>query len=226
MAKDTNNLCKDGGDMLGYLFNEMAEAERDRFDLHLAECGQCVDEFAALSQAHYPVYEWKQIEFEPMATPLIVLPSAKVSLFDKVRAAFAFRPGFAAAGVAAAILLTAVAGLAWFGLKGGSNDVAVAENPKPEPSPVRKVEQPVVFTPKEDEVAAADSRPKVEEPIVREVKPAKAKADRPVVKEAKIVTPARRNVPMPRLAEFKDDEDDSLRLAEMFNDIDTEKSRL
>jgi hypothetical protein len=221
--------------MLVYLYNEMTEADRDRFDLHLIECDSCTDEFAELSQARYPVYEWKKLEFEPMATPAIVLPASTISWFDKVKAAFSFSQRFSASKAGfEAILLLDVVGLAWFSFRGSGDQIARSTNAEPSPSPVRKVEPvvtPKAANPNDSTTATADLKPhgKEEKSSVPGIRPVKASATKPkslLSKDAKTTIPAKRDVTAPGLTQFADDEDDSLRLAELFNDIDTDRSKL
>jgi hypothetical protein len=235
MAKDTNNLCALGGDMLAYLYNEMAEADRDRFDLHLIECDSCTDEFAEISQARYPVYEWKKLEFEPMLTPVIVLPAAAISWFDKAKATFSFTPRFSVAMAGfAVILLLAVAGLSWLGFRSDKDELAQSKIVDPSRSPIPSVEPPPV--PKaanrdDSRTVTTKSTPSKKDgnASVSDVQAVKISVPKPkntVNKDAKTRTPAKRDVTAPGLTQFADDEDDSLRLAELFNDIDTDRSKL
>lgn len=224
MAKETNNLCAHGGDMLAYLYDEMATAERDGFELHLADCAGCIDEFAELSQSRYPVYEWKQIEFEPLATPTIVLPAASVALFDKVRAAFSFSPGysFAAAGFAAILFAVAVGYTVFLQESPDRDSIAVVENngPVPQATPQRiAAPEPVAAVNKRDDIVVKP-KPAVAE---RQIEPVKAFERKPKSAPSKETQPAKRDVSVPVMSRLDNEEDDSLRLADMFDDLDTSR---
>ncbi len=216
---EANNLCSLGGDMLGYLYHEMTASDREKFELHLADCGTCIDDFAELSQSRYPVYEWKQLAFDPLPTPRIILPAAAetsaASWFDKLRASLAFRPAVAFGGIAAIALVGALSAFVLIG-SGGDTEVAQGE---PTPTPGRSVVASA--KPLETEVVESDPKPSVVTADVSDVKPVKASASkaRPAVKP-KTAT-VKRGEPLPTLSTLDDDEDDSLRLADMFEEIGT-----
>src|SRR5688572_7676888 len=106
MNRCEENLCTHGGDLLAYLYNEMPLTDREQLELHLSDCVTCIDDFAALSQSRYPVYEWKRLEFDSLPTPRVVIQyeETRLSLIDKFRAKFSFNPRFAFAGVAGLLL--------------------------------------------------------------------------------------------------------------------------
>lgn len=217
-----NNLCDHGGDVLAYLYNEMPTAGRDSFEMHLADCGTCIDDFAELSQSRYPVFEWKQLEFDPMPTPRVVVPfEASVSWFEKLRAAFSFRPGFAFGSLAVFAVLAAITAFVVI-RDAGSLDVAdIAPIATPDlAAPTQVVDGPVP----EREVA-------VEEPREERTAQDERTSVKPVVSNAKAVKPvkpkatqqARQVDKLPTLNGVEDDEDDSLRLADIFDEIGTSK---
>ena len=69
-----NPGCKFHADIVPYMYGEMSAAESSAFETHLIDCGVCTDEFAAVSNARYEVYDWKKTEFEPLATPVFTIP--------------------------------------------------------------------------------------------------------------------------------------------------------
>ena len=75
-----NSSCPREDDILLYLYREMSPAETDRFESHLAVCGSCVDELAAVSLPHLEVYEWRTNVFDKIPAPSIELP-----LFEEQR---------------------------------------------------------------------------------------------------------------------------------------------
>lgn len=212
-----NNLCSYGIDMLAYLYNEMAPADREKFETHLAECSTCIDEFAELSQSRYPVFEWKKAEFDRLATPGIAIPYKAVassSWTQKVRQAMSFRPTFAfgtaAAAVFAAILMTVI----FFG--GSGSDQELAKEVEPTASPVRVVTN---VAPTRD--VTAEIRPEGPDYVVpKAVHTAETKKPpvRPVKPKPSM---KKRNAPIPVLSTVEDDEDDSLRLTDIFDEIGT-----
>lgn len=223
MAKEIDNLCAHADDLLAYLYNEMAPADRDGLELHLADCTACIDDFAELSQSRYPVYEWKQIEFEPLVTPPIVLPAASVSWFDKARAAFSFSPGysFASAGFAAILFAVAV-GYAVFVQESPDRDsIAVVEkiDPVPSTSPQRiPAPDPIAAVKKTDDVVTPRSTT-----TERQIEPVKSVERKAKNELGKVTQPPKKVVAVPVMSRLDDDEDDSLRLSDLFDDLDTSK---
>ena len=219
----SDNLCAHGGDVLAYLYEEMASADRESFELHLADCGTCIDDFADLSQSRYPVYEWKQLEFAPMPTPRVVVPLGipNVSLIDRVRAAFSLHPALGFGGAFAAMLVFVAT--AYLLLSGRPAGVDIAEVVEPSTSPVATVST-VNATIEPDVKQAVDVE---EEPMEEVATPVKAVARvrtperqiRPT--RAKRTPPAKPNEEIPVMSSIDDDEDDSLRLADIFDEIGT-----
>jgi len=76
MLNNNNNhsSCKNSDEVVSYLYNDLARADRNKFESHLANCGVCTDEFAAISNARFLVFEWQREEFAHLPTPEIVIP--------------------------------------------------------------------------------------------------------------------------------------------------------
>lgn len=229
MADESYNSCGFNGDVLSYLYNEMSEAERDRFESHLEACETCVNEFAILSDARYSVYEWKAIEFAPMETPAIIIPiePVKASWLDVIKTAFAFPRGLVAAGAGfAAIALIVSVSLIGFSGNGIDDKPVVrtiepqvstmaAQNPVSSPSPeMSKVDTPP--SPDKTRVEVERHKPEIVKASVRV-----PKNNLSTTATKKNRDSSAKNVNAPRLVRFDDNDDDSLRLAELFNDIDT-----
>ncbi len=230
-AKDTTN-CGPGDAIVGYIYNELSSAQRLAFEDHLLDCTTCTDEFAAIADSRYAVYEWQKIEFEPMQTPRFVIPyaKAKVSWLDAIKSVFATGPRLATAGAFG--LLIAAFGFAAIILSDNSPVVVsqtavevtdtfpVPAAPTGEITPVR-VPQPV--------------EPNVADNENERVKPdfaAVTKRSSKVEQKRKPATVRRNTVRLqnignetqakaPRLNDFEDLADDSLRLADLVADIDT-----
>ena len=233
-----NNSCSFDGDLLAYLYDELAETERVRFEGHIADCGSCIDEFAGLSEARYSVYEWRKLEFAPMEPPKIVIPygaiQPSVSWIDSVKAVFDFPQRWAAAGAGLAFVavITTIGLIALNRLD--SRGLVVQTNTGAQSSPTVSVDPPksdlkVSIDPK----AAVRTLPETEDvssvssgQADKRVTAVKALVNpRPVRNDSKLPAddkkPTNRNQNAPSLSEFDESEDESLRLADIFDDIDT-----
>lgn len=221
---DANNLCSHVGDTLAYLYDEMASAEREKFEIHLADCTTCIDDFAELSQSRYPVFEWKQLEFDPLPTPRIGIPfeAASVSWFDKLRASFALRPAFAFGSLAVIAVLASLAVFVMIGGAGGNTEVAGVP---PTPAPVMPSPEATV-PPVQSVVAANEPKVDIRRDETAESVKTSTSASKPAKRSArpKATQQAKRNAPVPALNPVDEDEDDSLRLADIFEEIGTSES--
>lgn len=217
---DANNLCNDGGDMLAYLYNEMPSADRETFELHLADCGTCIDDFAELSQSRYPVFEWKQLEFDPLPTPRVVVPfeTPSVSWFDKLRASLAFRPAFAFGTVAAVAVVAAVT--AFIVIRDPVNtevaEVAPVVTPAL-PSASVEIDEPEV----RGEVLIEQPQKELLRREAPKAVRASVRGSTPTIQPNRLkpTQQARRQEPLPTLSSVDEDEDDSLRLADIFDEV-------
>lgn len=221
-----NSGCKLSADIVAYMYGELSSAEGSAFESHLLECVDCTDEFAAVSNARYEVYDWKQTEFEPIATPVFAIPYGEpaVSWFDKLRAAF--RPSWAVPGVAfTGIAIGSVfASVFYFSGDSGSNVAQVNTNSRPIAAiAAPEKEEPLGVVKQDAERPTAQHEQPVRRVSGTSVRKRVARTDknaavpRPV--EARATSTPNRSAPT--LNEFADDEDTSLRLAQLFEDIDT-----
>lgn len=96
-----NQPCEFAEQMISHLYGEAAETEKSFFDAHLLDCAACGEEFIAFDAVRDSILEWRAKEFEPLATPVFVVPSAENpatvshSWLDSIRAFFAFSPAWA-----------------------------------------------------------------------------------------------------------------------------------
>lgn len=214
--------CAFNESIVSYMYDEMPARERDRFEDHLLECMSCTDEFAAIADARYGVYEWNK-EFTNIPTPQFVIPYGEtVSFVEKVRRAFAFSWGWPAASAAFASLAVIV-GLGYFALLPDTNDMVAVE-------PVKEVVQAPVPVSSTTSAEVSVKSERVVEPRVEKtnVQPIPVKMTRPAVKRTPVVPQQtkyagnnRQTPSAPRLNEFNDDVDESLRLAEIFDDVES-----
>jgi anti-sigma factor RsiW len=119
--------CDLGGEMLAYMYDEVSETDRTRFETHLIDCSFCTDEFAAVSNSRFAVYEWKREEFDPIATPQFVI-TMEPSLSEASGWAAGFRGLFAGwpAAIAFAGAALAFVGVGLFAIEDtrGTGEVA------------------------------------------------------------------------------------------------------
>ncbi|MEO5859476.1 MAG: zf-HC2 domain-containing protein [Pyrinomonadaceae bacterium] len=217
---DANNLCIHGGDMLAYLYDEMVSSDREMFEVHLADCGTCIDDFAELSQSRYPVFEWKRSEFDPLPTPRIVIPfeaAVSVSWFQHIRTMLFVRPSLAFGGLSSAIVVAVITG--YFIIGSPSRYTEVARDAEPKTSPSRTA----VVNPLPADVSA-DQTSKPSKVLTEGPKATKVStATKPPVRQprARPVQQAKRTDAIPVMSSIDEDEDDSLRLADIFAEIGT-----
>jgi hypothetical protein len=241
-----NGSCEFASELVDYMYGEIAESGRNTFDAHLPGCESCTAELAGISSARLSVMEWRAAEFDSLKTPAIVIPYDKVERdaeqgwLASLRGFFASSPGWAAAAAIVPISVVCL-GVALFTFDlFGPVEVARQDNSSSNtPTPTRK-SNPGVSNPQTPPEVAA-SKPaqdkdltdeSIEKPAPTSVKAAerptsrtrKAKtvsADTPakVVDQTQPPTQRRR---APRLNNFEDEEDDSLRLADLFAQTDTE----
>lgn len=240
--KIETSRCSSSVGIVSYMYNEMSTVDRLAFEEHLVSCVDCTDEFAEIADARFSVYEWRKVEFEAMETPPIAIPyatAANTSWIGRLREAFSFAPAWATAGVSLAVIAVVFGAaivtdrlnngdeIANAVQKGNSPLVSQAESDTAVEKPSEIVSAKPLNT--EDianpETAASTDvmpvRPAAERIIepaktVRRLKPVPEKVRQGANVERRIQT----SVP-PTFTEFAEQEDESLRLAELFNDIET-----
>lgn len=213
MLDNGNRKCPFGDEIVAYMYDEIDGAEAGVFESHLADCTTCTDEFAAISNARFSVYEWQKEEFAHLPTPAFSIPydvkpvTGSTGILAGVRELFAFNNW----PVTVAAALTVVIGVGFFAMKyTGSGD---------QPTVANKIDVPIEkpSTPSSD-VAVRTPR---EEP--------EAVASPQAVKVVEKRTPNTRRSPAPKqgyaskkapvLNDFDDDADTTLRLTDLFDGI-------
>ncbi len=220
------------GDLVAYLYDELTTQERSSFETHLADCGRCTDEFAELSFARLDVYEWHRDEFAGMETPRFVIPyaEANVSWMDAVRIFFASNRQWAATGGAFALIAVVFgAVLISSSFKGGGD---LVQGPAADDFASNRV-QPVVLPlapssaedknvgpsgevsnsePRVINASSAEKSPKTGGTIRQPLKNSERIQSKPVQAQRKTA---------PRLNDFEDEIDNTLRLGDLLADVDT-----
>lgn len=233
--------CGSADDIISYIYDEIDTADRRKFETHIAVCGVCTDEFAAISNARFSVFEWQKEEFAHLPTPEIVIPFAPKLVKEAESIGFlsgliellsyAARPATVAAVLAVGVGLGFLA-MTYIGTL--NQEIAnVADNAIPavgthdDPANIGKVEPTAadISVPKSDMTGASNNGSSD-----REIRPEKTaerlrrRANRQSTEQKFIndlavkpkAIPLTRQAPV--LSSFDDDDDKSLRLADLFDD--------
>ena len=241
MNNVTKFSCSHGEEMLAYLYGELSSEGRERFEAHMQGCFECIDEFAELAVSRYSVFEWKSVEFAPMTTPKFVIPTgrkpAKASWFDGLRAGFAWN-GWALAGGVAVIMFLAVIGISLWNVQ---LEATIAGNDlerldQPIPTITQTVQSPIsneAQKPPEPGPAGSVDEPSQEQFPSRRITPQRklatvgkavdARKEPTVTKQSRGMDTSQRMQNSPTLGQYVEDEDDSLRLSDIFDDLDTKE---
>jgi hypothetical protein len=229
-----------GFEFLSYIYGELDEAGRDAFESHLTSCDECVMELASYSDARLGVIEWRREDFDHLETPAIVVPwlsekqviaeAGPVGTFTRFIEALASFPRFAKAGIGFAAAAMAI-GVFYFA---ASSPVV-----KPDVAGITNNDQPSSQVPDRSEM---HSEPKFTASSKTGVEPINTKntAKRPEhVRPALAVRSTNQQMPRrteiastvtnkmvptatkkaPRLTTAEEEEDKSLRLADLFAEI-------
>ena len=218
------------------MYGELSTDESGAFERHLVDCSSCTDEFAAISSSRYEVYDWKKLEFDPLETPRFDIPfevGTQLSWAQTIRFAFARSWAVPAASFAAFAIVSVVAvTLIW---QPSENSIVISRTITPEPviAPVRdeasappekdfatgnvdKASEPRFSTVSQSGRAALPKRIAPKSPGSQ---PIKASGERSL--DVKQTTARKEQKAVPTLNEYADDdeEDTSLRLAELLENI-------
>lgn len=243
MLSNNHNSCSFAEQIVEYIYDEIPAKDRTNFESHLINCLPCADEIAGFGLVRSTVSEWRKEEIFALDAPALQVPaiqtieSEKSSWFDEFRKLFSFTPAWAAGF---AVLLVCV-GLVWM-FFGGSTKPDFASNTSNQVAPVTpiitneskdlttqpKQEQAVVNPKEEDsknipqqvkEIQTKKVAPKVNTVRVSNSAP-KQKSLKPKINESYAVkTNNVQNQNAPKLSEIDGDEDNSLRLSELFDEV-------
>jgi Putative zinc-finger len=237
---NTNDLRNTGCEretlLIAYLYGEASPPERVEFESHLLECTACTDEFAAMSNARYSVYEWQREEFAPLATPEFSIPyesKSAMSWAQTVRSMLSFQwPAYAVA----AVLIVALCGIGIWNLRQISNhsgaglDIEADQHEKPSNSAPSRAsstrdedtETDIARNTDRSKLPPKTSVVKVADGSSRHVPKARRAADpiRNVVRSAEVASTIKSRRPLPTLTASVEEEDGSLRLSDLFESVD------
>ncbi|MGB7070715.1 MAG: hypothetical protein WBD22_14575 [Pyrinomonadaceae bacterium] len=233
-VESTNNSgCALSQQVIVYLYDEMGIVKRSDFDRHISGCRQCaadVSEFAATRSA---VQQWRKNEFDVLATPRIEIPfeHPNVSLVETLRLFLSLPTGWVTAASAAAVIAVIIGfGFVLFGDLTGGSEIAEQVSapqvsvPSVEPVRVQSIDAEPIET-IEDMVgstAVAVSAPirKTQTHVGERSKRPRLDRSRRMASSGSSPNPAPR-LEAPRLNDLEEAEDDSLRLTDLFAEIDT-----
>jgi len=217
--KGNEKGCGFADEIVSYMYDELAAIDREKFETHLINCTACTDEFAAIADAGYSVFDWRKREFAALETPAIVIPydrpiahqfGAFATFGEMVRS---WRFAFAA-------VFIAIAGVSVFTLVYLSNpqQVTVSSVPAPKgPDVIENVadETKEVATTKLpiDAIKQVNYRSNTARPVKPGVRTHTVLAGSTVADQA-----AKSGVSKPPvLSNYEENEDKSLRLADLFD---------
>lgn len=241
--------CAFGEQIVSYIYGETSAKGKKNFETHLPNCSTCADEIAGFGLVRSSINDWRKEEFFTLESPTLRIPawrstnlaqstvvSGKTnSRIDELRKLLSFSPAWAA--VFAAFIICA--GLVWLFSSSLKNELAVnksIEIPKVvENNPASNPKQNITQNPPDEKITdvpktieakstnqrnqnynAAKTSPKSKSVAPKmnntlaENKPATNKKSNNVQKSE-----------VPTLLNIKEEEDKSLRLAELFEEIDT-----
>lgn len=116
MLENNKNLtCDFAEELVSYLYDELANSNKARFEKHLKTCSHCEKELLEFSNARSSILEWRNEEFEILPTPLIEIPFEKKAKqsenatisrpwFASIRELFSLSPAWMTATTAFAAL--------------------------------------------------------------------------------------------------------------------------
>ncbi|HMQ04581.1 MAG TPA: zf-HC2 domain-containing protein [Pyrinomonadaceae bacterium] len=228
--------CAEPETIVSYLYGELATGAVERFEDHLTICDECTAELAGISFSRLDVYEWKRDEFEQLQTPPIVVPidgkAHVTSWIDVLRAIFSPIQFATAGGMA---ILAIVTGLWFLSSEGpvlvatnslaertassarevyGSPEVAIPEVAS-EPKAVETFTDPELVVVNAEKIV----RPQPRSSTARSTGPTKARSTSNTT-AYRVENSSPRPITL-RLNDFDDDDDVTLRLADLLADVDT-----
>ncbi len=223
-------------DIVSYIYNEIGVAERSKFENHLTNCALCTDEFAAISNARFSVFEWRREEFADLATPEIVIPypPTKIIVGETASAGplAAIRAWLSLINfpVATAAGLVVLIGLGFFVLRFNAGvEPPIAYNAKsitpvetfntPDVARVTNPKQPEVV----QDVVTPSRQPSRQIRAVNVVEPRRSNIKKQLTVRNPVETNIAKNIPVaPVLSEtYEESDDTSLRLSDLFADDDS-----
>lgn len=245
MRKEENNFKNSHGfEFVSYIYGELDQAGEEAIETHLVECDECTMELASYSDARLGVIEWRREDFDPLATPAFVIPSLNKHAFSGrtgtrsgtvisrfVESLIAL-PLFGKAGLGAAAAAMVIA-LFYFGVDLRTGPTSIAVNENVENKNARSNSDPAIGSTSSTLVAGTDEKHKAidtkDRPTLksqpRQLIAARFTLHRPMSRKnemaSKDAVPRTSSKKAPRLSSTDEDDDKTLRLADLLADIGT-----
>jgi hypothetical protein len=241
-----NSPCSFAEEIVEYIYDEMNGESKAEFETHLAKCNSCADELTGFGIVRSQVSDWKLKEFSSLTNPRVELPIVQTventrvtrRWFENLRDLVMLSPAF---GSSAAFAILAIClGIGYFTVgsnKQIDNDLVASKTPVVNQTPPVKLSPTLNIEPLKTQVESADSKPKIvpPKPIVEVVKATSSTPKKIIVQavqtESKpvvvpknkpnrgakpVATPKRNEV---NLILNNDDDDESLRLSDLFDEV-------
>ncbi len=238
--------CGSDDQFVAYIYDEIGTEERRKFESHLLDCAVCTDEFAAISDARFAVFEWQKEEFSHLSTPEIEIPYLSTAQARDPQPVGALsgwfgslawlNPRFGIAFAVVAVIAVGIFAIRYVGFGGAKAPITAEVNIKAVP-PVEPIQDAAVATiPKvEAEVAdQVDPESRTVSIVDRQAtypRASKVASNRPKVREKKTIEtsdpetrvavhPVQKTQDMkaPVLSNYVDTDDTSLRLTDLFDE--------
>jgi len=243
--------CTFAESLVSYLYDEIGSAEKYAFEAHLENCAPCIEELKEFGFARTAIHEWRTADFDCLPTPIFEIPTQTTksvretqkspTWFDGWKQIISFKPAMA---MAALVILIALFSIAAFVFNFKTDEplaenhkekelIKVAVSPTVEKRNEDKKEIAIAKNPESLSVTTVNPTVNIEDRKPVTVKPAAAKVSTAMPKNGQIKviqTDVRRNPKanttqkseVPRLTEAEAEEDDSVRLADLFDEIGTD----
>ncbi len=231
MDNCNKNGCEFTDEIVSYMYDEIGESERVKFEQHLLDCTVCTDEFAGIANARFSMFAWHKEEFAHLPTPNIVIPYRETveatGFLAGLRDLLTLSGWPAAATVAAGLIVSIGLGFAVINYVSGDQDmvsntstniavppVASSEPQTSQINPIRKDSETVVVPVADDPQvrplrASTGQRPRTE-------RTAKAVSQR--TRDTVIRNPSATTAKAPVLTTYDETDDKSLRLSDLFDE--------
>ncbi len=227
LNKGITDSCGRSDEILAYIYKEIESEKVIGFETHLAGCESCTDEFAAVSDARFSVFEWHKEEFSHLPTPEFSIPYVAKTVesagFFTAVGEMIRNVGWPAT-VAATIAVCVGLGFAmmmW--VNSGGNEIARVEvdggsGPADSPSPIAALTRPSVI--ESSDRPEPELLPNLPEGTYvparvnknRKLSSPKAPVNRPRTNSLPVMSRA------PVLSSYVDIEDRSLRLSDLLDE--------
>lgn len=239
-----NSACSFTESLVDYLYGECAAAERVRLEKHLSGCSECSVRLEEIGEARFAVAEWKDFQFAPLPTPNIeFLPeksrktTGSLAKFSELLASLVPMPRLATVGAGLAILLAITGGFLIVSFHDNLTETAVNDSgPDKNSVTIDQTQTPGLDRSRQissSDVASVKASPtanntgKDSSGSLREKNkhgaPRRTVTKTPVQNETAVTISKRPARELPRLNDFEDYQDNSLRLSDILDEIDSGK---